>query len=214
MRTVFSKLFSKNSVLGIACLLVILCSSCQQDRLICSYVARNKLVERSKGTMDTIKAPEIFHFYDRDNLSYFEMGMFNHKGKSKLILANDLFNDISRFHLFQEYKRTRTIYDKYERVHYVTLDSAEVADFMVFYRKVKRPVQTAKGAVLVDYNFSKEAFITMNLLYESADKNGMYAPKVTGITLWLNGRRTDFEEGLFIWKMQIAASYFIFVFKE
>jgi len=190
------------TLLGVAALLLTL-SSCQYDRFICSYVAHNKMAtERAKGTADTLRAPEIYHYYDRDNRSYFEMGMFYHNGQAKLILANDLFNSIVRYHFFQESQRAGLIYDKYERVHYVALDNADVTDFLNFYKKLQQPLKKSQGAVFIDYTFGKDAFVTITTTTSFPEKTGLYVPKVTGMALWINGRRTDLNVEEFMWKMQ------------
>jgi hypothetical protein len=171
----------------IFCLLIFsaLFSSCTTDnRYISSYVNKNYLLKKSPGSIDTSYYKQTFYGRDRHNQSYLEIARY----KDQFIISTDLFIDPVRFNLFAGFTRGFSMYDKYEKVYYVTLSKKEIADFMEFCNNSMVYSKTHLKSASLDYAFSETMFITLDLYYMLTN-TPVKRPTIGGMTIWMKGRK-------------------------
>src|SRR5690606_28294618 len=144
----------------ISLLIILLVNSgcMRQDRAVSSYVFRNKIVERKPGNIDTLWVNQIYRKYDRENRSYFEAAKFEYRGETQFLFASDIFNDLVRFNILTGFTKGPYIFDKFEKVDYIQMDTAEMRSLLDFFEKAKTPVNTNKVNTILDYTISENAF--------------------------------------------------------
>lgn len=173
-------------------LLVLLVNSgcMRQDRAISSYVFRNKIVERKPGNIDTLWVNQIYRKYDRENRSYFEAAKFEYKGETQFLFASDMFNDLVRFNILTGFPRGPSVFDKFEKVNYIQMDTTAMRGLLDFFDKAQTPTHTNKINTILDYTISENAFVVCSVYYENPALNQkLKRPVIRWVSIWLGGRR-------------------------
>lgn len=177
---------------------IILLFSCKPDRLVSSFVVRNKIVERKPGAIDTIRVSEVLRKYDGENLSYFEIAQFNYKDEKRVLFSSDFYNTPVHFNFFSGFTRGFPVYDKYEKVNFSIFDSLQISDVLRFFNEVSRPVKTERDNIVLDYTLDKNNFITIAVAYDAVNFNKEKISKIKWMSIWMSGRRHNVDYRRFL----------------
>ncbi|MFL5730521.1 MAG: hypothetical protein ACJ75J_13625 [Cytophagaceae bacterium] len=141
-------------------------------------------MKKSAGSVDTNYYKQTFYGRDRHNQSYLEIARY----KDQFIISSDLFIDPVRFNLFSGFTRGFSMYDKYEKVYYVTLTKKEITGFIDFCNNSMAYSKTNLKSASIDYAFSENMFITLDLYYMLTNTS-VKKPTIGGMTIWMKGRK-------------------------